>query len=182
MKLSNINKKIVLSIVLVIAVNAFAFACLWLINMKVRQMNGKISTAKSEISLKEKESNEAKILKASLLDFSPLEEKLNDVFIEQKDVLSFIEEIEVLAKESGVDMEFRSVDISKNDTGEKPVFQFKALGSFSDIFYYLTLLENIKYQIVFDNISLQEKGVVGIGDNSRVIWEANFSLRLLSYN
>jgi len=182
MKLSDINKKIILSIVFVVMVNIVAVGALLFINMKVKDMSGRVEVTKSEMNLKEKEGADAKALKANLLSFSQLEEKLDAVFIGQKDVLSFIEEIEILAKESGVEMEFRSVDISKNDSGEKPVFQFKASGSFSDIFHYLVLLENIKYQVIFDSVSLQGRGD---GDNSGktdVVWDADFSVRLLSYN
>ncbi|PIR58042.1 MAG: hypothetical protein COU71_00635 [Parcubacteria group bacterium CG10_big_fil_rev_8_21_14_0_10_38_31] len=182
MKLSAINKKIILTIGLVIAINAFAVVSLWFINMKIKEINDRVLSSRSEMYSKEKDTKEAKILKDNLLSLSPRVDKINAVFIGQKDVLSFIEEIETLAKESGVEMEFRSVDISKSDSGEKPIFQFKAIGSFADIFQYLVLLENIKYQVIFDNISFQEKRVSGIDDDTNVIWDANFSLRLLSYN
>lgn len=182
MRLSDINKKIISSIVLVVIANIFAIGVFLFVNMKVKDMNDRILVSKAEMILKEKESSEARSIKTSLLNFTLWEDKLNAVFIEQKDVLNFIKEIEALAKESGVEMEFRSVDISKNDEGEKPVFQFKASGAFPDIFHYLVLLENVKYQVIFDNISFQEKGVVESSSGSDVMWEANFSLRLLSYN
>lgn len=182
MRLSDINKKIILSVAFVIIVNTFAVGALMFINIKVRGMNDKIVVTRGEMKLKEKDGTDAKYLKTNLLSLSEGKEKFDDVFIGKKGVLSFIEEIETLAKESGVEMEFRSVDISQSDNGEKPVFQFKASGSFPDVFHYLVLLENIKYQIVFDNISLQENGVSGSIDNTRVMWDANFSLRLLSYN
>jgi len=180
MKLSNINKKIILSAGLIFAINAFAIGALLFINMTVKEMNNRVAIAKNEIILEEKKANEARALKESLSNLSIRKEKLDSVFIEQKDVLSFIKEIENLAKESGVDMEFRSVDISKNDSGEKPIFQFKATGPFSGLFYYLVLLENIKYQIVFDNITFQKIG--GSGNKTDLKWEATFSVRLLSYN
>ncbi len=182
MTLSDINKKIILSISLVLVANAFAVGALWFINMKIKDMNSRVTVIKREMSLREKEDSEAKVIKSNLLNFSPWKEKLDAVFIGQKDVLSFIKEIETLAKESGVEMEFRSVDISKNNNEEKPIFQFKATGSFPDVFHYLVLLENIKYQIIFDNISFQERGLVGSGDDAYVKWEAVFSVRLLSYN
>ncbi len=178
MKLTDINKKIILSIALIIGANIFALGVLGFAVIKIRKMNESVILARSEILLKEKENNEAKALKAELLNLAFDKDKIDAIFIGQKDIINFIEEIESLAKKTKVDMEFKSVDVSGKSSEEKPIFQFKASGAFSDIFHYLVLLENAKYQVVFDSISLQKRESKEFSD----IWEANFTLRLLSYN
>lgn len=178
MRLNDINKKIILSITLVIGVNLLAFGGLWFFAVKIRKMDDRVAYIRSEIVLKEKENNEAKELKLNLSDLESDKDRIDSVFIAQKDVVNFIEEIEELAKKSEVEMEFRSVNVSDKNSKEKPIFQFKASGAFSNIFHYLVLLENVKYQIIFDGISIQKRE----SSESLDIWDANFSLRLLSYN
>ena len=66
--------------------------------------------------------------------------------------IKFIEKIEELADFANVVFKIQSVDLPNN--GNSPVFQLRGVGEFKQLFYYLELVENLPYQVVFKQVNL----------------------------
>lgn len=98
--------------------------------------------------------------------------KLQNVFLNEGSLVVFIKEMESFARQSGVELDIRSVSLSKKE-GSLPVFTIFLDGPFSSLCKYLYLLENTKYQLAFQRLNLQKDEKEG--------WGANLVFTFLSF-
>ena len=156
------------TIQLIIAIAAFlvsvfsAFAIYYMTDQK------KISIASLEADLALSEKAESGNLSMKRLFDSTKEErkKLDNYFIAKDDTVSFIELVENLSKIAGVKISVNSVSVEQS--GPKEQFEHVTLnasasGSFSKLYWLLSLLENVPLKLdvtkfVFEESPSQEKG------------------------
>jgi hypothetical protein len=103
--------------------------------------------------------------------------KIKSLFIEEKDTISFISEIEKNAREMNVSLETNELSITPSATDNNGVASpallvvgFDFDGSQSDVWKYITLLENIPYHKKITQLSLVKS------DNN--VWKANVKMQL----
>lgn len=170
------NKKFIISIILVAAINLLGVGCWWLVFSGIKKEENSVASTRQEIDISERRLNNVLSLSVLLENIEKDKEKVGAVFLNSKNIVKFIEELEFLSQKTGVVLATKAAIISDN---KKPHFEFSINGSFRDTFQYLILLENIPYQISLDNISFilpeTEKA------KNAKSWEVSFGVNLLSY-
>ena len=109
-------------------------------------------------SLREIESmqNNFSIYSTAIKETEKERELLDTFIIGKKDVAGFIEKLEQMAEHSGVSIT-KSVSVEKQTPQSKEnllKFSVRVRGSSSDVFYFLSLLENMPYKIRFRTLSM----------------------------
>lgn len=174
------RKKFTLTVIIVIIINLAASGLWGLFALEIRKERIIVAGLSSQVKNSEKRNTELRYLNIALDEIESDRRKLNEVFTKEFDIITLIKKIEEVASLAGVTLEIKSVDMPAGDD-LYPVFSMKTTGSFSDIFYNLLLLENISYQIAFNNFNVGEAGILKKGDLKIDLWEANFEFELLSF-
>ncbi|MBI5449335.1 hypothetical protein HY948_03395 [Candidatus Gottesmanbacteria bacterium] len=102
-------------------------------------------------------------------------EKLSLYFIDKESAVGFIEELESLSRQANVVLDIDSPLEEKDSPQSKQValrFNVRSEGAFSDILYFLRLVENLPYKIFVDHVTLS------VADKR---WSGSASFRLNSY-
>jgi hypothetical protein len=167
------NKKLITFFAVIILADAMA-VFLWLyFYSKIDKQQADINEIVYNLVFSGVNAKNLKMLKSQIDETIGAKEKLDGIFLGKKDIVPFIEYLEKTGEEIGVLVDFSSVKI--DDTGkEKPRLQFSLKGKFENIFRFIILLENIRYQIAFENIGLVKNKESGG-------WEANVGVILTSY-
>ena len=167
------NKKLIIFFAAIILADAAA-VLLWLhLYSEIEKQKASISEIAYNFAFSGANAKNFKLLKNQMDENIGNKKKLDEIFLEKKDVVPFIEYLEKTGKDIGAAVDFSSVKI--DDAGkEKPRLQFALKGKFENIFRFIVLLENVRYQIVFDGININKSGENGG-------WEANVGVLLASY-
>ena len=167
------KKRFVISIVLIIGVNAIAAAVWWFVFSGILKEKDNVSRLRFEADKVEKRLNNARSLGLLLKDVEKDTEKISAVFLNSKNIVKFIEELEFLNQKASTTLTIRAMELPGQTQIENPRFSFEVKGSFRDLFHYLSLLEDLSYQIRLDKISL----IKPEGSD----WQIDFEITLLSY-
>ncbi len=100
-------------------------------------------------------------------------------FVSESSIINFIEKLEQIAKNSNVSLKVSAGNPVSLKDKIGPTFSLEASGDFQNIFRYLLLLENMPYEISFENASIVPK--VPISKDLRVGAEASYQIRIKSY-
>ncbi|PIR69051.1 hypothetical protein COX93_00830 [Candidatus Nomurabacteria bacterium CG_4_10_14_0_2_um_filter_30_12] len=103
-------------------------------------------------------------------------------FVKSSDIVPFLDTIEKLAKNVGVNAEIVSVDIPKDNSSL--VVETKVSGSFETIYKLILLLENSPYELQFVSVNIKgsDTQYIIIDKNNKVPeWTAIFKIKLLSF-
>ncbi|MBU1179038.1 hypothetical protein KKB69_01760 [Patescibacteria group bacterium] len=167
------NKKFLISVILAVVLNlAFCF----LAYLLARQINFKKNSfleTKNSIYFYEQRIKNIKDIKKELALRADKQNDIKLAFLNESSIVDFIERIEYLAKKAGVELKTRRADIA-GGVEEKPVFDISLKGAFSNIYFFVSLLENDKYQLSFQRVYIQNPKL-------EKYWEADLELRLLSF-
>jgi len=167
------NKKLIIFFAAIILADTAAVFLWFYLYSSVEKQQADINEIAYSLAFSGANAKNLKLLKNQMDETMREREKLESAFLEKKDVVPFIEYLEKTGKDVGVPVDFSSVKI--DETGkEKPHLQFSLKGKFENIFRFIVLLENVRYQIAFDNMGISKSGENGG-------WEANISAELASY-
>ncbi|MBI2097504.1 MAG: hypothetical protein HYT46_01015 [Candidatus Vogelbacteria bacterium] len=97
--------------------------------------------------------------------------KVRSAFVSRESLIQFIEELETVARESGVDLTLDEPVIESNSL----TLSMKAVGSFAKVYRWLERLENLPYRLTFERINLSA------GLNAGADWSGDISLVLGSF-
>ncbi len=135
-----------------------------------------------------------RLAKISLAKNKESIEKIDSYFIARDGVVSFIEELENLGKETGVILSIGSVSAEvdakvKDDFKETLRIRLEASGSWKDLFYFLSILESLPYRAQIEQMTLSLLGAsdkipFGGEAGKRVpgkgeVWRGAFELTIL---
>ncbi|MBU1091624.1 hypothetical protein KKA27_02070 [Patescibacteria group bacterium] len=166
------NKKFISSIAIVsLAISASVF-CVYFLSNNIESKERLLSEGQKQLSSIEKRIQDASLTEKKLPDTKKKYDELKSMFIKEDDVVSFIKNIEYLAKKANVELEIKNIDVPKENTPF--FFTLDVEGSFPDIYYYILLLENNSYYIKLDKAYLQRTE-----ENKEQSWSANLKLELL---
>lgn len=166
-KLSKINIFLIIAVIL----NIFlVFANFFVYRISIKKQQG-LDDLRGQIFKTEKQKENFNSLKHWFESFEKEKNKIEAVFLREKNIVRFIEQLEELAKISKTDIEFQSAEI--------PIFLFNLEGPFEDLIRFLVLLENLPFQIEIQDLNLagREKEV----SSQETPWQARFKIKVLSY-
>jgi len=173
----NIDKKIKTSLIAIIILNILAVSSYYLFIGKIIEKKNASSLAVEELKgvlIEESKINATKnILKVNKGNLDRIESS----FINSDSLVVFLEEIEALGKEAGVELKLSSVAIEKKD-GDILNLNINTIGHFRDIYSFMLVVEQLPYKISFNRSHLRK--IEGEDENSG-LWNGSFSLGLLSF-
>jgi len=106
--------------------------------------------------------------------------ELDTHYIQNTDIVPFLNMIEKLGPEVGARTEVVLVDMPKDKGGL--VVGINATGSFESLYKFFTLLENSPYELDFLSLNMQSQITGGeLGENRMARWSADFKVKLLSF-
>lgn len=168
------NKKLIVTFILIILANA-AGVSLWLyLHSEIEKQKANIREIAGNLAFSGANTKNLKMLKNQAEEEVGNKTKLDETILVKKDIVPFMEYLEKTGKGIGVSVDFSSVNIGEIGK-EKPRLQFSLKGKFENIYRFIVLLENVRYQIVLDQMILRKNGDGGG-------WEANAAAVLASYN
>lgn len=103
-------------------------------------------------------------------------------FVQNSDIVPFLDTIERLAREAGVKAEVVSVDVTKDIPSL--IVEMKAQGNFETIYKLVVLLENSQYDLRFASVNIQnqnEQDISASKTNKAQLWTAAFRIKVLSF-
>ena len=139
----------------------------------------KVSILAEELEIEAKKDRVLSLMKETLEDTTLERARLDSYFIENEDIVTLLEDIEILGKIAGVDLSFESVVVDTDMEGALNL-QIVTNGSFKDIYYVLTLLEVLPVKVSFGNISITK--ALEKNKEKRGQWDGSFRITILSYN
>ncbi len=139
--------------------------------------DGAESLAAEAILLDFKQKN-VKALKNVLEETEAQRSRVNALFIGEKGLVRFIQDLETAAKESGVALKMNSAVLPESPEEKGPRLQFQISGNFPALFLFQTRLESSPYQIRFEKVEFLRAGE---GASKGAGWSADYSLKVLSY-
>jgi len=181
------KQKLIISIALMVGINLIAIAGWWFVYSSVQQERDAIATLRREIDINERRMNNSRSLGVLLADVKKDEEKISLTFLNSNNIVKFIEDLEFLSHKASTTLEVNAIRLpTPEDNIKEPTFHFKITGTFSEMFQYFALFDNLPYQIEIEGISLiksQTSNSGGITNAKKLIpiWEAEFDVKLLSY-
>ncbi len=159
-----------------------AFSLFGYLFYNVRAESQSVSELSAQIEQLSNEESTSSTLKHSVAVTEGDSSKLNSYFVSSDNVVSFINSMEALGVNVGSDVSTTSIDPGKDSS--TLTFNIVAKGSFSSVSRFVTLLENVPYQVRIQKLDL-EKNMADIktlqkGDKW-YDWDATITLVLKSY-
>ncbi|QQG45989.1 MAG: hypothetical protein HYY55_03360 [Candidatus Niyogibacteria bacterium] len=167
------NKGALKTIIILFLLNALAIFGWWLFYRRLDDAGGRIGVLREEIFAADAKQKNIKLLEETLQSIGDDRSKIEDVFVDEKSVVGFIENLEKVAADAGASLEISSVSLQAKVEDGGPSFNLNLEGSFGRLLKFLTLLENINYQV---KIGTARFSVLNSG-----IWDLQVKLNLLSY-
>ncbi len=169
----------IFSVIFVAVLILLPLALAGLVFKKLSAFQAELSTIEREIVLLDSKQRNIKSLKGVLSKLGERPQRLDNLFIDEKNLVRFIEDLEALAKESGVELKVNSAVLPQTPEEAGPTFEFSAAGEFRQLFKYQRLLETAPYQLVFEKIETTETSREGVKKGPA--WSVNYKLKVLSY-
>lgn len=142
--------------------------------------NRSISSLVSETELRATESERLRSAKKVLADTELERREILRRFVPKDSEVSFISEIESLAREAGAEPKVESVAVepaeSRSDVRETLRMKVELVGSWDASFRFLRLLESSDYDIRIDNARIGKERVIVNGKPGPTRWVGNFDI------
>ncbi|MBI2610228.1 hypothetical protein HYW53_03625 [Candidatus Giovannonibacteria bacterium] len=142
---------------------------------QIQILKAEVRILKSNIALAETKTRNVKAITNTLDDLNEEKEMLDKLFITDENLVHFIEDLEEIARLSGINLKVTSATGILNAAELGPSFQLEASGSFSGLLRYSFLLENMPYQMIMDKINFRKEA----GESGN--WKTYYTFRLISY-
>lgn len=144
---------------------------------QIQKERDKVLSLRRELAVIEKKQKNIQSLERLLDETEEQKRDVENIFVDDKTVVRFIEELERLAEITGAVLEIKDASLPRTDEDLGPTFSMEIEGSFKNIFRYLELLENVPFQVEFNEIRFVKPG----GAGGAGAWSLAIVLRVLSY-
>lgn len=157
---------IVLSVYAVVAgilVSAYAFFILHIQNKEERTAD-----IIAKVADLEGQNSQLSDLKEILGKIEDKKEILNNVFIDSKNIVNFLESLEEMGRISGASVQVENINESEteNELFQTLALDLSILGDWDDVYHFFALLENFPARIAVDRVQ------IGLTDDkSGRVWE-----------
>lgn len=175
------NKKIMYKVIITTLITGVCvFGALYLY-IHIEKTKETIKVAREEITIARKQEEDIQTLRRTLRTTVEDQARLEDYFITKGESVRFIEAVETVGKESGVELEIKSV-IETGEVGVKKLrIEAVISGKYNLVKNAVLRIEHMPYEIfidsVFFNASIDQTTGTSTG-----IFDANITFTLLSYN
>jgi Tfp pilus assembly protein PilO len=105
-------------------------------------------------------------------------DKISAYFVSDRTLPDLIESLETMAGTDGVALNLTQAAVDSKAVNPKLRLDLTATGSFAEVTNYLSHLETMPYQLIFNSLRLSQESA---GEKS-VVWRLQTSLELLSYH
>lgn len=164
---------LVLGIFVVVGISGYSYFF-----YSIMATNDESALIRGDILLKEKKENREMVERNLLRGTEKERQILDNYFVNSNSIISFIERLEGLGRASGVRLTLSSVDID-NERKNALKINLRASGMFSGIYYLVSLIEAMPYEIDVTRFSISKSGSSASKDNN--LWEGDVSLELFSF-
>lgn len=138
-----------------------------------------ITAAVSNLKIEQLKEEQLRALKEDFRKIETERQKLSSYFINQEGIVGFIEEIEKVGTRANVWLRFRFVNLRDSTLA----VEFETVGSFSESFYFLQLIERMPLRLSFEKMLIQKDIPRGIEKRTDTdTWYGVFTLTVLSFN
>lgn len=190
MKQIPFTKKILILCIILNVVIIFVYGFLY---YDIGSQNKKASELLGQVNSDMQKNDTLRAIKISLNQNKDFISQVDSFFIAPDGVVNFISLLEGLGKASGVKLSIGSVSVvpegGAKDFKEDLSLRLDMSGSWEQIYYFLSLLQNQPYRIMFDTASIglegavdaikfTDKGTVRVRGQNEV-WKGAFSIRVL---
>ncbi|OGF51524.1 hypothetical protein A2739_02855 [Candidatus Giovannonibacteria bacterium RIFCSPHIGHO2_01_FULL_43_100] len=167
------NSKLLLpaSIVFLIAL----VLCLIFLYKIMERFSGESSETRGQIAIFNSQIKDLRVFENYIADTENEKLLLEKAFINRDELVMFIEDLERVGRDVGVDVRVESANLAASPKDIGPSLHLEARGNFSSVFKYSMLLENLPYEIAFEKIDIDKTGDVDAP------WRGDYIIKLLSY-
>ncbi len=171
MSLKNSKTLLIVSLTLMLC-SLFGIAFLYRALEKLAEES---SEAKERLLTFDSQLKDFKIFESFIADTENERMLVEESFVSREELIKFIENIERVGVGSGVDVRVESANLAPDEKNSRPSFRLETSGNFSSVFRFPLLLENLPYEISFDEINITKSG------DLKEPWNAVYVIKLLSY-
>lgn len=191
MKNLTLAKKIFLSLVVI---NVIVFGLYAFLFWKVIDRSQTTATLMAEETADRQKNDALQAIKQSLNENKDFISQIDSFFVAPDGVVSFITFLEKLGSDSGVKINIGSVAVNPdskdpNDFKENLSLKLEIEGTWQNVVYFLSRLENLPYRVQFDSATISLQGVsdgINFKDSGALrkrmpdeSWKGLFDIRLL---
>ncbi len=161
MKNLTLAKKIFLSLVVI---NVIVFGLYAFLFWKVIDRSQTTATLMAEETADRQKNDALQAIKQSLNENKDFISQIDSFFVAPDGVVSFITFLEKLGSDSGVKINIGSVAVNPdskdpNDFKENLSLKLEIEGTWQNVVYFLSRLENLPYRVQFDSATISLQGV-----------------------
>lgn len=170
---------------LILSVIFFIISCIIFVFLYTSTNNNKkiSQTTQEKWQTEATQRDNIKFIVRSIKTIAPERDLLETHFVQNSNVVPFLDTIEGLIKKVGFSKsEISSVEV--DDAGASLFVEMRVVGSFESIYKLVTLLENSSYSLEFVSVDIRSTKIDGlINQNSKATqqWVADFKVKLLSF-
>ena len=159
-----------------VVLNIIALACYLFVFIEVKRKNEHVSSLANEIEVKSTAESVEHSAKALVAETASLRSKLQGFVVGSEDAVSFIEMLEVTARDIGAEVTINSVTPGNldNPSIESLRLVLKIEGTWSEVIQYLGLLELLPFQSTVEEVTVSL-----LGERSSDPWRADATLVVL---
>ncbi|OGZ44647.1 MAG: hypothetical protein A2756_05550 [Candidatus Ryanbacteria bacterium RIFCSPHIGHO2_01_FULL_48_27] len=149
---------------------------------QIQESNQSLLATHQELASLERKEELLRNLERTVTDLAPDIEKIERTFFKPNEVVNFIVALESAAASSGVELSINNADLNKPAVNEQPTssFALTARGSFTQIYRFIVLVENMPFNMEFTNVSLLGQNNTNGSAPSASSVQASIDLKVLT--
>lgn len=162
-------------LILMVALNIGAIAGYYFMFEHVKAQSKAASSLSSTIDAGQQKNSRLSALRLTIKDTEGKRQQLATFLLSRDAEISFIEQLEVMGKKSGLSIKTNNVTsiLGKNNMKTLQV-QLETTGGWSNILYFLNQIENLPYDIHVQGASVNKQSVAGKA--AGMPWVATFDI------
>ncbi len=179
-KKPNINKKrVIVWVVVVLTVFGILLFSIWLCFEKIKSGSEKLFLERTRIAGLENQVIEIENFKKDYNNYSSNLRKIDQLFIDPQNPLSFIEFLENSALSANVELQISPLIFSKEESYKTVSLQLTTKGNFFEVIKFLEILEKGPFLLSVENLSMGSSGSLKL-DSKNPLIQGNFSIKALT--
>lgn len=162
------NSKLKIILILIVVCNLAAFAGYYFLFQKIKTDTQTASALSDVIDVGQQKNSHLNSLRADVKDTESKRQQLVGLFLSSDEEISFIEQVENLAKSSGLKVKTSNVSSVVVDTSPTKVFQMETetAGNWSNQMYFIAQVQSLPYSIAVHQVSLINVAAGGVATST----------------
>lgn len=166
----------IITIILLVLINSAAIISWFYSFSFVNGQNKKNNDLINQIELSDKTREERKELENFVSSLKEKKQKIDKAFLDKQDTIKFIEQLEYISAKTGSNVKIDNI----NDQEDKNLnMRISVIGSFTQIFHYIVLLENVPQKIKLNNFFLYKQDKENKSGSNQ--WLGQIDLSVISF-